>query len=201
MAKGFSEKEKEIIKDKLKKTGIDLFGSLGIKKTNIEDLTKAAGIARGSFYLFYDSKEDFFMELLDEAEHKIKSDLISIISNSVGSKHEIVKSFLREYIYSILETNPILKILINHSDEFETLLRKLPEGRLQSHTQNDRKSMSEFIRSFNDKGITLNKSEEVLTGIFRGLIFMSMHKSVIGDAIFPSVIDAITEGLALSIVK
>ena len=30
--------------------------TLGMKKTSVEQLTKAAGIAKGSFYKFYESK-------------------------------------------------------------------------------------------------------------------------------------------------
>ena len=35
--------------------------TLGMKKTSVEQLTKAVGIAKGSFYKFYESKEMLFL--------------------------------------------------------------------------------------------------------------------------------------------
>ena len=35
--------------------------TLGMKKTSVDQLTKAVGIAKGSFYKFYESKEMAFL--------------------------------------------------------------------------------------------------------------------------------------------
>ena len=40
--------------------------TLGMKKTSVEQLAKAAGIAKGSFYKFYESKEMLFFAVLEE---------------------------------------------------------------------------------------------------------------------------------------
>ena len=39
--------------------------TLGMKKTSVDQLTKAVGIAKGSFYKFYESKEMAFFAVLD----------------------------------------------------------------------------------------------------------------------------------------
>ena len=36
-----------------------------MKKTSVDQLTKAVGIAKGSFYKFYESKEMLFFAVLD----------------------------------------------------------------------------------------------------------------------------------------
>ena len=38
--------------------------TLGMKKTSVDQLTKAVGIAKGSFYKFYESKEMAFFAVL-----------------------------------------------------------------------------------------------------------------------------------------
>lgn len=60
MPKKFSEIEKTQIKQKLLDSARSLFTRYGIKKTSVEDLTKGAGIAVGTFYAFYQSKEELF---------------------------------------------------------------------------------------------------------------------------------------------
>ena len=39
--------------------------TLGMKKTSVDQLTKAVGIAKGSFYKFYESKEMTFFAVLE----------------------------------------------------------------------------------------------------------------------------------------
>ena len=63
MARGFTEREKEIIRNDLINTGRELFGTYGLKKTSIEDLTKAVGIAQGSFYTFLIPRKSFIWRL------------------------------------------------------------------------------------------------------------------------------------------
>ena len=45
--------------------------TLGMKKTSVDQLTKAIGIAKGSFYKFYESKEMAFFAVL-ESIHSAK---------------------------------------------------------------------------------------------------------------------------------
>lgn len=66
MGKAFSEEEKKIIQERLTEVGLQLLAEKGIRDVSINDITKAAGIAQGSFYSFYKSKEDFVMALFKE---------------------------------------------------------------------------------------------------------------------------------------
>jgi hypothetical protein len=49
MAKMFNDKEKCIIRDRLMEKGKEFSSMYGLKKTNVDDLTRAAGTAKGSF--------------------------------------------------------------------------------------------------------------------------------------------------------
>ena len=44
-------------------TGRACFLRYGLKKTTIDDLVKPVGIAKASFYLFFDSKEALYMDI------------------------------------------------------------------------------------------------------------------------------------------
>lgn len=44
---------------------LEVFAENGYHRTSITDVVKAAGVARGTFYLYFDSKEAIFHELLD----------------------------------------------------------------------------------------------------------------------------------------
>ena len=50
------------IKSAIFACGKELFSSKGFKKTNIKEIAEQAGIGVGTFYNYYDSKEQLFIE-------------------------------------------------------------------------------------------------------------------------------------------
>jgi AcrR family transcriptional regulator len=72
MGKAFTDEERLVVQEKLRRTGIELFRKNGIKGVSIRSLTSEAGIAQGGFYTFYKDKYDF---LLDIIEFRIKEKL------------------------------------------------------------------------------------------------------------------------------
>src|SRR6266511_3219100 len=76
MPKAFTEREKAIIRAKLRTKGKELFSAYGVKKTNVEDLTEAVGISKGAFSLFYESKEMLFFELVRQFEAEYREQIL-----------------------------------------------------------------------------------------------------------------------------
>jgi len=56
----FTDFETEQLRKALLKETRRCAVTLGMKKTSVDQLTKAVGIAKGSFYKFYESKEMLF---------------------------------------------------------------------------------------------------------------------------------------------
>ncbi len=79
MPKGFTEYEKELIRKRLLEQGQRLFSAYGLKKTNVEEIAKAAGISKGAFYNFYDSKEALFMDVVEQAEIRLRQEILAVI--------------------------------------------------------------------------------------------------------------------------
>lgn len=70
MPAGFTEKEQEKIREELFLAGIKLIKEYGIQKTTVDKLTRNCGIAKGSFYLFYSSKEEYLYALMQYVNEK-----------------------------------------------------------------------------------------------------------------------------------
>ncbi len=79
MPTAFTQHERAHIRAALQSKGYELFAAYGIKKTSVEELAKSAGISKGAFYLFYDSKEELFFELLEQYEANFQSVLLGEI--------------------------------------------------------------------------------------------------------------------------
>ena len=68
MPRRFNSEEETRILETLHAAGRANIGSRGVRKTTVEELARAAGIAKGSFYRFYASKEELALTLLAEWE-------------------------------------------------------------------------------------------------------------------------------------
>lgn len=100
MPVSFTKEQQEEIKEQLFHTGIQLCRTLGVQRMTVSRLTSACGIAKGSFYIFYGSKEEFILALAEWANQKTEKMLSDKLDGrSQMPVHEFFE-FLREYLYS-----------------------------------------------------------------------------------------------------
>src|SRR5690625_1385348 len=110
MARGFNHHERKVIQKELLKHGQELFSHYGFKKTSISELSKLAGIAQGTFYNFYDSKEALFFEVLDKEEAKVKEILLNDSITESEVTRESFKKFLMKAL-DLIDNNPFIRML------------------------------------------------------------------------------------------
>ncbi|OPY84227.1 MAG: HTH-type transcriptional repressor KstR2 [Smithella sp. PtaU1.Bin162] len=58
-----------------------IFGQLGVNRTNIADITRDAGVAQGTFYVHFASKDELLEGLVKYANHLIRRDLQRSVVN------------------------------------------------------------------------------------------------------------------------
>ena len=74
MAGGFTEKERVEIRQRLLDSGYELSAEIGIKKMTI------AGVAVGTFYNFFASKEEYVVAMIRDTEVKYEKEMASHFS-------------------------------------------------------------------------------------------------------------------------
>lgn len=100
MPTAFTDEELEHIRSALIQAGIRLSKELGLKKMSVEKLTAAVGIAKGSFYMFFGSKEDFILEVAEYTGAQTQKMLLSRLNGRRKmSAHEFME-FFSEYLHS-----------------------------------------------------------------------------------------------------
>ena len=80
----FSDREKERIYDKLREEGEQLFVQHGLRKVTVDELSRATGIAKGTFYHFYESKEHLFMDISVKIQFKLWERMNVVLEESKG---------------------------------------------------------------------------------------------------------------------
>ncbi len=198
MVKGFNEQERQTIYKKLSEEGKKLFSVFGVKKTSIAQLTKAAGIAQGTFYQFFSSKEKLFFAIMEEEEAEIKEKILVKVSEERMTRQAFKEMLL--YSIELIDEKPIIKSLFQGED-IEQLMRKLPPEKIQQHIQEDEWVLSPLLRKWQENGILIDKDPEVITGVIRGFFMMLLHKKEIGEEVYHEAVDLLAESLALGIVR
>ncbi|KUG02451.1 transcriptional regulator, tetr family [hydrocarbon metagenome] len=198
MSKGFSKKEKLMIRKALLDQGKILFGSYGLKKTSIADLTRAVGIAQGSFYKFYDSKEELYFEILENEESNLREKLFMELEPFEDHPREYLKNLLLRSL-DMVDDYPLMTQLYLENT-METLVRKLPDDRLIKHFDKDHASFLPFIHKWQAQGILREEKPETITSLVRAVLLLSLHKKEIGEEVYSSTMELLVELLAEGLV-
>ena len=92
----FSERERQQIQQRLWDEGARLFTLHGLKKVTIDDLVEAVGIAKASFYKFYEGKEYLYLDIVPRKQADIFRQLQLLLQENVSlSERERMKQFGR----------------------------------------------------------------------------------------------------------
>jgi AcrR family transcriptional regulator len=133
--RGFSGAERERIRGRLYEEGERLFAARGVRRTTVDEIARAAGIAKGSFYRFAASKEEFFFDLLEHAEAGIRAEIEQALARAGADREERIRVVL-ERAAGVMHERPLFRILTD-PEELAYLARGVPAGRLAEHAQGD----------------------------------------------------------------
>ncbi|WP_042220817.1 TetR/AcrR family transcriptional regulator [Oceanobacillus manasiensis] len=195
----FGQKEKEWIQQDLLTKGRDLFVKRGLKKTSISDITKAVGIAQGSFYNFYESKEVLYLEILEQEEGKIREQLVLPFFQSDTFTRESFKSFLME-AFSTMESNEFIRQLFDEGI-MESLFRKLPEEKVAKLASSDVDFFTPLIGKLQSEGAIIDKEPEVITQLLRMVFLLFLQKKQIGEKRFAEAMDLLITFVSTGLMK
>jgi AcrR family transcriptional regulator len=198
MPKGFSDREKTLIRAQLLAKGRELFATQGIKRANVEDLTRAANISKGAFYQFYSSKEQLFFEILGQFEDEYHASLLQAAARPCASPRQSVKDVLT-HAFTIWRTNPLFTNF--NQEEFEYLARKLPEELVQANLNKDEVFVARLLAQWREQGVAIDCEPALFLGLTRALFFMSLHERDLGPGVYPDVMAFFIELIAQQIVR
>lgn len=100
MPASFTREQQEEIREQLFHAGIRLSRALGMQRMTVSKLTAACGIAKGSFYSFYKSKEEFILALIEWADRNTEEMLRRKLAGRTQISAREFFEFLREFLYS-----------------------------------------------------------------------------------------------------
>ncbi len=175
--------QSEKTKSKLISSAKKIFSEKGYYDTKVSDIVKEAGVAQGTFYLYFKSKEEIFKEIILDITNNIESILKkyeksrdSVENIIINLKAEVTtylythKEIARIFLFQLFTMKEFIDIYFETINKFERIEKSIiktgiKEGKIKY------KNVDNFInillgygrRLFEDEVLLKNKSlEEVL---------------------------------------
>ncbi len=140
MARSFTEREKEKIRRSLQEICKQSWTQHGYKKTSVDDICRKAGISKGAFYLFFESKEALFCEVLCSVQEQIFRAASEVIEH-YKNKNGVAKAL--KLIYREYDQNNFL--YQSSRADFTTFMNRLSEEQAKKIEESNQMSRQLFL--------------------------------------------------------
>lgn len=196
MPKSFSEQEREYIKKRLKEEAAKCLAQYGVRRTTVDEIVKRVNIPKGTFYLFYKSKELLLFETIQEQHEIVNRKVYQAVSNLVTKEFtaEELTDVIVEF-YKMTEEMPILKLL--DLGEVELLVRKLPQEVVAEHLQDDTDTIEKMFALL---PIKKEVDIKVISAVFHAIYFATLHKSEIGEEQYDEALRTLIYGIVIQFI-
>lgn len=196
MPKTYSDDERAYIEKRLKEEASYCMRNFGIRRTTIDELVERVKIPKGTFYLFYKTKEQLLFQVLLEEHEKIQAELL----DEVKELHEnITVDNLTDTIfnfYKAVDDSGVLKLLT--TGEIELLYRKLPPDVLQNHLMYDSALVQDIVELLN---LPIHNNTDVFSTAFQNLFIVMVYKREVGADYFDEALKLSIRGLVLQLIN
>ncbi len=115
-------------REKLVAAAAAVFAQKGFLDTKITDITAEAGVANGSFYTYFDSKDAIFRSVIGEVNERMFYKSGHGSGGMGGTPYERIEQANRAYVRAYREEAPLLAILeqvATFSEEFREMRREI----------------------------------------------------------------------------
>ena len=183
--------DKKDKKEILYRCAREVFAQKGFKDTNVTDITGQAGVAAGTFYNYYSSKDRLFMEIFAEENAALKKSILEQVDTD-GDPAQVMRQVIALNEQGI-RNNAILREWYNR-ESFARIEKAFREetGLDQIGFMYD--SFLELVGQWQAQGkMRGDLSGEMIMAIFAALVNIDLHKDEIGLEYFPQVLVLISE--------
>lgn len=183
-------KTKKIIFD----SAIKLFSQKGFHKSTMDQIAETAGVAKGTLYYHFKSKEDIFKFIIEEG--------IKIIENEIRDRTDRLEDPI-ERLRMICKVQ--LELVIQYIEFFKTVLSQMwgdeeRQHHLRNIMSNYFKLLEKYIIEASDRKDVDEKNVEIIAFNFFGVmvstvVYSLIHKDVDLNELIDSLIEFTMKGI------
>lgn len=194
MPRAFTEAEKQTIRARLLRAGRELFSHYGLRKTTVEELARAAGIAKGTFYLFFPSKEALYGEVL----LSIMPDMVkTLLERSFGVAEDIREALVlyQKELVRLIEENELVRAITTDRSSWENLF-SVDWAEYRRRGFASLKPLVEKIREAQARGEIVEGDPWELVQLLGIIKILPLYKDQIVPEQYPRLVDRLAQVIA-----
>ncbi len=197
MPKSFTPEERGYIVRRLQKEATACLAQYGIRHTTVDELVRRAGIPKGTFYLFYHSKEQLLFEVLLQLHEQMQAQMqaaVTAMDPATTGPDELAELLFQFFIQA--QQQPVLRLM--NSDEVSLLARKLPPEVVANHIQDDSELVAGLMRQLPGAS---GKDARVFNAALHQIYFATLHKEEMDAAHYEAALRLLIRGVVLQLLQ
>ncbi len=159
------ERRKLEVQNKICKAAVELFESVGVEETTVEEICERADVARKTFYNYYPSKQELIRALCDSQLFGRAEAVLREVVDQQLSTSKTIRVYLEQLQEDLSHFGQIDRILIR-----EALLDASPNSRATQHFTQLMGMFAELIK----RGQTVGDAKKDFTSDFYAEIILSV---------------------------
>lgn len=183
MPAAFTGQQRENLRLRLLEAGRKTLPIVGLKKVSIEELAAMAGIAKGSFYTFFDSKEALYAALIADEARGVDTRVLGSLRRHDLTPRAAFSAFVRALMHEYA-VNPVLRRLIESPDDLRAVQAKVGDARHIAKAALGFGPVLEFLKQAEASG-ALREAPETILGAIASLPFLLLHKDELAVVDWP----------------
>lgn len=192
MPKTFSGAERAYITKRLMEETEKCLALYGIRKTTVDELVKRVNIPKGTFYLFYESKEQLIFDVILRFHDGIQQQMLSGVAALREAMDREKLTDLLFGLYKKLQDSFMPRLMSD--GELGYFMGKLPPELSQLHTQRDDLRFEELISLIPNVKVT---DKRVLSAAMRGIFLSLLFRKELGEDVFDDALRVMIRGVVL----
>lgn len=193
----FTDAKRERVHESLRDAGREFFGRYGIDKTTISELTETAEIGKGTFYQFYDSKEELYIDIIEQYLEEYIPRLLSNSFEAYDDPEKAIEAYLEESMDE-LNSNPLLRQLFLE-DDINQLLAQFSDEELSEGHERSVEFFLPYIEQWYDESKVTGPDPETIAHTLRLVTRLEFSKEHVGRERYPAVRDTLISAVAAGI--
>lgn len=177
---GKVELNKKLKMESLLNTAFSLFTSKGFQNTSISDIVKDAGVAKGTFYLYFTDKYDIRNKLIAHKATVLLNDAYDHVCSrkTKGFENQIIQ--MTDYIIEHLNTDKSLLNFISKHLSWGIFRNSL----ISFHDDHDHNAYELFVRLLHDSGYEF-KDPEIMIYMIIELVSGAIYNPILHEQPVP----------------
>lgn len=101
---------------------LDLFRHYGYRRTSMEDIARAASVAKGTLYLYFESKDQLFEAICSSLAEQVSENLTRVDARDLPLEEKLLALMEAKFgfVYSLILSSPHAAELIESSHQLES---------------------------------------------------------------------------------